>query len=108
MNGESSTLHRAIKYGVETETNTTTTDSNNSKEYVGFFEGTYLVGTDIPAGTYRLVSLYPEYSAYWERTSNASGETSAIIANDNFSGTTYVTVKNREYFTVKRCSAALQ
>mgnify|MGYP000245300493 CR=1 FL=1 len=108
MNGESSTLHRAIKYGVETETNTTTTDSNNSKEYVGFFEGTYLVGTDIPAGTYRLVSLYPEYSAYWERTSNASGETSAIIANDNFSGTTYVTVKNGEYFTVKRCSAALQ
>lgn len=111
-------ISSAITESTEAESTESTTGDNGSQaespfenttdEYVGFFEGTYFVGTDIPAGTYRLVSLYPEYSAYWERASNASGESSAIIANDNFSGTTYVTVKNGEYFTVKRCSAALQ
>lgn len=76
--------------------------------FVGILEGMYLVGTDIPAGTYRLVPLFDEYPGYWERLSNASGETSAIIANDLFNAPTYVTVNSGEYFEIERCTGALQ
>lgn len=69
-------------------------------------DGMYLVGTDILAGTYKL-SQAGEYAGYWERTRDASGETSSIIANDNFNNTTYVTVKDGEYFIIKRSSAIL-
>lgn len=83
-------------------------DNSKNQDFVGILEGTYLVGTDIPAGTYRLVPLFSEYPGYWKRCSNASGEAGSIIANDLFESTTYVTVNAGEYLEIKRCSGALQ
>ena len=70
-------------------------------------DGTYKVGTDIPAGTYKLTCT-SNYGGYWARLSDASGEMGAIIANDNFSTTTYVTVLSGEYLELTRCTGVLQ
>ncbi len=68
--------------------------------------GMYLVGTDIPAGTYRTTG--PEDSAipwcYWERLANASGEFDAIIANNGGEGPMSVTVDEGEYFSTNGCA----
>ncbi len=81
---------------------------NSPDKYTGILPGTYLVGTDIPAGTYKLVPLFSEYPGYWLRSSNASGEPDSIIANDLFEATTYVTVASGEYLQISRCTGALQ
>lgn len=65
-------------------------------------EGTYMVGIDIPAGTYKLTRS-GGYVAYWERCTDASGNLSSIIANDLFYATTYVTVNDGEYFKISGC-----
>lgn len=69
-------------------------------------DGMYLVGADILAGTYKL-SQTGEYAGYWERARDASGETSSIIASENFNNTSYVTVKVGEYLIIKRSNAIL-
>lgn len=81
---------------------------NVSDDYVGILDGTYFVGLDIPAGTYRLVPLYTEYKGYWKRCSDASGDVKSTLASDLFDNTTYVTVNSGEYLIIKRCSGALQ
>jgi len=73
-----------------------------------FGEGMYLVGKDIPAGTYLLTATSDTWGAYWARLSDASGETDAIIANDTFDTTAYATVQDGEYFELARCNAVLQ
>ena len=93
------------KSSIDIESNT---PENDSEEYVGIIPGTYLIGTDIPAGTYRLVPAYSEYPGYWKRSSNASGEPDSIIANDLFESATYVTVESGEYLQISRCTGALQ
>jgi len=65
-------------------------------------DGTYLIGKDIPAGTY--TSPGPRSSGvldacYWSRAKNSSGDLSSVIANDNITGPGRVTVKAGE--TVK-------
>lgn len=69
-------------------------------------DGQYLVGEDIQAGTYKTAG--PEndnfgLGCYWARTKNASGEMEAIIANDNITGQSRVTVNRGEYFETKGC-----
>ncbi|MEV5985739.1 hypothetical protein AB0L85_12025 [Streptomyces sp. NPDC052051] len=54
-------------------------------------DGSYQVGKDIKPGTYRTADNSD--GCYWERAKNASGEFEAILANDNVTGTSYVTVK---------------
>ncbi|MGP9020404.1 hypothetical protein ACT1U9_18630 [Streptomyces sp. BR1] len=53
-------------------------------------DGSYQVGSDIKPGTY--ASSGNKDGCYWERAKDASGSTDAIIANDNVTGTSYVTV----------------
>lgn len=60
-------------------------------------DGMYLVGTDIPAGTYRCNGI-PGDSVYWERLRDASGEARSIIANFCGPGQGYVTVQPGEFF----------
>lgn len=60
--------------------------------------GTYKVGKDIPAGEY-LVKC-SSYSCYIQTATNSSGSLDSIIANDNISTHTYITVRDGEYFTV--------
>jgi hypothetical protein len=55
--------------------------------------GTYLVGTDIPAGKYKGTTTGD--SGYWQISSDANG--SNIIANNNVTGPFYVQVKKGQY-----------
>ena len=48
-------------------------------------DGTFLVGKDIQAGTYRSEGKN-KYGCYWARLSDTTGEGSAIIANGNAQG----------------------
>ncbi|MFF5303426.1 hypothetical protein ACFY5F_29090 [Streptomyces sp. NPDC013161] len=48
-------------------------------------DGTFLVGKDIQAGTYRSEGKN-KYGCYWARLSDTTGEGSAIITNGNAQG----------------------
>ena len=65
-------------------------------------EGMYKVGTDIPAGEYRLTATSD--SGYWEVTASSAADAD-IIGNDNFGGSTYVTVSEGQYLKLNRCYA---
>lgn len=99
-----------VQWEQATQTVALTSDGSSAqssaKTTVG--EGMYLVGKDIPAGTYKLTCTDSTWSAYWERSADASGELDSIIANDNFDTTAYVTVQNGEYLTLTRCTGSLQ
>ncbi|MFE7172033.1 hypothetical protein [Streptomyces sp. NPDC057616] len=55
-------------------------------------DGDFRVGTDVKPGTYRTTGN-SDGMCYWERAKDAKGEMDSILANDNVSGTSYVTVK---------------
>ncbi|WP_231626976.1 hypothetical protein [Streptomyces apocyni] len=57
--------------------------------------GTYEVGSDIKPGTYRSTGN-SDGMCYWERAKDSTGEMESIIANDNVTGTAYVTVKESD------------
>ena len=90
------------------QTATVVLTSPNGGQKTSFGVGMYLVGKDIPAGTYLLTCTDAKWGAYWERTSDATGDYGTIIANDNFDTTAYVTVSAGEYFKLERASAVLQ
>lgn len=97
----------AVGYNVEwdDENKTVILDKNYSDVVID--AGMYIVGKDIPAGLYKLVS--ESGSGYWERLKNASGSFDAIIANGFFDGnTSYVEVKDGEYFKLSMCTGYLQ
>lgn len=60
--------------------------------------GMYKVGTDLPAGEYL---IYSEGTAYFQVSKDSSGSLESIVANDNFSGTRYVTVLDGQYLETK-------
>jgi hypothetical protein len=55
-------------------------------------DGDFQVGSDIKPGTYRSTGN-TDGMCYWERAKDASGEMDSVLANDNVTGTSYVTVK---------------
>ncbi|MFF4254428.1 hypothetical protein ACFY1L_24805 [Streptomyces sp. NPDC001663] len=55
-------------------------------------DGDFQVGSDVKPGTYRTTGN-GDGMCYWERAKDAKGEMDSILANDNVSGTSYVTVK---------------
>ncbi|MEU6374188.1 hypothetical protein [Streptomyces sp. NPDC046909] len=55
-------------------------------------DGEFQVGSDIKPGTYRTTGN-DDGMCYWERAKDASGEMDSLLANDNVTGTSYVTVK---------------
>ncbi|MGW3152402.1 hypothetical protein ACWDG1_49175 [Streptomyces sp. NPDC001177] len=55
-------------------------------------DGDFQIGSDVKPGTYR-TSGNTDDMCYWERAKDASGETDSLLANDNVSGTSYVTIK---------------
>ncbi|MBY8344855.1 hypothetical protein LXH13_24170 [Streptomyces spinosirectus] len=66
-------------------------------------DGDFRVGSDIKPGTYRTTGN-SDGMCYWERAKDAKGEMNSIIANDNVSGTSYVTVKATDrYFKSNGC-----
>ncbi|MFG2120522.1 hypothetical protein [Streptomyces sp. NPDC048710] len=54
--------------------------------------GDYQVGSDIKPGTYRTTGN-TDGMCYWERAKDASGDMDSVLANDNVTGTSYVTLK---------------
>lgn len=54
-------------------------------------DGTFLVGNDMKAGTYRTEGKN-QYGCYWARLSDTTGELNAIIANGNVQGPAIVKV----------------
>ncbi|WP_329347494.1 hypothetical protein OG226_01735 [Streptomyces sp. NBC_01261] len=54
-------------------------------------DGTFLVGKDIQAGTYRSEGKNT-YGCYWARLSDTTGESSAIIANGSAQGPAIVKI----------------
>lgn len=81
-------------------------ENNNAKHTTSISAGTYLVGTDIDAGTYKLTAT-SSYGGYWERAKNATGEFDSILANENFENTAYVTVINGDFLKLVRCTGTL-
>jgi len=65
-------------------------------------EGMYAVGSDIPAGTYRLIDN-SNTTAYMAVYSNATTSLDSLVVNDNFRNQRYVSVKNGEYIQIVRC-----
>ncbi|WP_406366285.1 hypothetical protein [Streptomyces sp. NBC_00645] len=66
-------------------------------------DGDFQVGSDIKPGTYRTTGN-TDGMCYWARAKDASGEMDSLIANDNVSGTSYVTVKaSDKLFQTKDC-----
>lgn len=71
---------------------------------LAFGNGTYRVGSDIQAGTYRTRSAPSD--CYWERLRGFSGELRDIIANDFSSGFQVVTIKSTDKgFKASRCGS---
>lgn len=71
-----------------------------------FGTGTYLVGEDVKAGTYKTKG--PETggffeNCYWSRNKDDSGEFESIIANDNLQGPGRVTLNKGEVFETNGC-----
>jgi hypothetical protein len=66
-----------------------------------FGDGTYRVGRDVPAGTYRTRG---GDGCYWERLKSFSGSFGAILANENAEGPALVTLKRTDKgFTTNGC-----
>lgn len=70
-----------------------------------FGQGTYKVGKDVQAGTYRTdgPSSADMPNCYWARAKDASGELTSIIANDLPMGPASVTLKSGEYVSTHGC-----
>ncbi len=71
-----------------------------------FGDGTYKVGEDIAAGSYKSAgpregSAVP--NCYWARKKDDSGSLDSIIANNGGAGATRITVKKGEYLEVSGC-----
>jgi hypothetical protein len=70
-----------------------------------FGAGTYVVGPDIIPGTYKTAGPVNTSLCYWARLRDTSGELSSIIANNNISGPTTVTIKPTDgAFQTSRCA----
>ena len=63
-----------------------------------FGDGTYVVGTDVVAGTYHTTGPASDGSGscYWEREKDTSGNFDSIIANDLGHGPTTVTISSSD------------
>lgn len=57
--------------------------------------GTFQVGSDIQPGTY-LTSGNSDGMCYWERAKDAKGDLDSVLANDNVTGNSYVTIQKTD------------
>ncbi|MFP3992412.1 hypothetical protein U9R90_34085 [Streptomyces sp. E11-3] len=80
----------------DTKNGDTKSDKKSEKKKAGLGgDGTYEVGSDIKPGTYRSTGN-EDGLCYWERAKDSSGDMESILANDNVTGTAYVTVKESD------------
>jgi hypothetical protein len=67
--------------------------------------GMYKVGVDIPAGEYKVESI--SSMGYIEVSSNSSHSLNAIVANDNFEGSKYISVTDGQYLKLSNVKVYL-
>lgn len=67
--------------------------------------GMYKVGSDIQAGEYVLVENGS--MAYFQITKDSTGTLDSILANDNFSNRSIITIKDGQYLEFRGCKAYL-
>lgn len=79
----------------EQESVDTASDSDTT-----YADGQYLIGTDLPAGEYKLICDNAEYGYYCVSTDSLMND---IIANLNFQNSAYVTVQDNQYLYLERC-----
>lgn len=90
-NGSSSYSSPSYYSSAPTWSAQTTPTTRTMPSVTGPFQaGTYLVGEELTAGTYRTDGSGG--SCYWERLTNTSGEFEAIITNDIVTGPSTMTV----------------
>ncbi|MCH5271614.1 MAG: zinc ribbon domain-containing protein [Lachnospiraceae bacterium] len=95
---------------VNTELQGTTESHENvvevTPQYTIYKSGMYKVGSDMPAGEYIIFSEDNFLgSSYFELNSDSSGTLSSIIANDNFTTNSIITVNDGEYLKLTSCYA---
>ena len=81
-------------------TNSNSSESNSSNQV--YTDGTYKVGSDLPAGEYKFTQT-SSYGGYVERSSDSSMELESIISNEATTKkdeTVYVTVEDGEYLKI--------
>lgn len=61
--------------------------------------GNYKIGADLPAGEYKIIA--DSGFSYMEVSKDSSGTLDSIIANDNVTTFTYITVEEGQYLTIK-------
>lgn len=84
-----------------TETLTEALTEPPTEKIATYSAGTYKVGSDIPAGEYKLINdseLGGYYCVY-----NNSNPDADIVTNDNFEDQTYITVSDGQYLLLSRC-----
>jgi hypothetical protein len=59
-------------------------------------DGTYVVGKDIRSGTWHTTGQGDGIGCYWERDRNLDGDLNSIIANNNITGPTTVSVHKKD------------
>jgi hypothetical protein len=66
--------------------------------------GMFKIGTYLPAGEYKLTCTDETVGyGYYEVDKDASHNLDNVVANDNFEGDTYVTVKDGQYLKISQC-----
>lgn len=76
---------------------TNASSESTSQTATTYGPGTLKVGTDIPAGEYKVTSTRSNGEGYWA-IRDSSGTNSNILANDAFTGSSYATVEDGQYF----------
>lgn len=74
-------------------------------DYKKYYDGTYKVGKDIPAGEYILFSTKNSAPGYFAAKTSSSDSLDNIITNGLFGYNSMVTVKSGEYLELQRCYA---
>ena len=76
-----------------------------------FGEGTYVVGTDFPAGEYKLYTIDSEsgsisgyYEVYPSKEAMDGGDIEDIINNDNFDDCAYLLLSDGQGVSLERCT----
>lgn len=68
-----------------------------------FSAGTYIVGNTMPAGEYKVTAT--SGMGYIEVSRDSTGSLESIVANDNITTFTYITVVDGQYFKLQGCKA---
>lgn len=100
--GSSSSGDNTESNSATSTTSTQETQEKKEKPLTSYSDGMYKVGDDLKAREYILV---PSGQAYYEVSSDSSGNLDSIVSNDNFSGTRYITLKDGQYIKLQSCTA---